>query len=246
MSALDWEWALRTGGNLSAADRHRLVPALLRGVPRLAAERVRAGRRGHGRLDLDTIGWPDSPLAAAAEAEAREVATPHVLEHSYRTYLFGLVLAGLDGVVPDRESAFAASMLHDLQLEHPTAGRCFAVVGGERAHRICLDHGADSEQAVRIGAGVAGHLTPGVADDLADLAGFVSAGALVDVAGARLRELDPQWVNDVLVRHPRHDFKRHLTAAIRREAEAVPDGRISWLSRWAGFARLIAAAPFTE
>jgi hypothetical protein len=30
--------------------------------------------------------------------------------------------------------------------------------------------------------------------DLSDLSGFVSAGALVDVAGGRLEELDPAWV----------------------------------------------------
>ncbi len=248
MTALDWAWAQRTGGNLSAADKRRLIRPLVRGLPRLALDwaRARTGRRGHGQLDLDTISWPDSRLAHAAEAEARETLTPHVLQHSYRTYLFGLVLASLDGVTPDHEAAFTTCMLHDLQLEHPTPGRCFAVAGGQRAHQFCLSHGADSAAALRIAAGVAGHLSPGVANDLSDLAGFVSAGALVDVVGARVPDLDAAWVRDVIARHPRHDFKHHLAIAIARECELVPDGRASWLCRWASLQALIRTAPFAE
>ncbi|MGB0092997.1 MAG: hypothetical protein WBP81_10760, partial [Solirubrobacteraceae bacterium] len=68
--------------------------------------RIALGRRGSGRLDLDALRWPDSQLAHDAEAEAREALSPHVLEHSYRTYLFGLVLASIDTVRVDEELAY--------------------------------------------------------------------------------------------------------------------------------------------
>jgi hypothetical protein len=247
-TTLDWAWAQRTDGNLSRTDRRALVGPLLAALPRLAVERSRSlcGQRGTASWELVGLSWPDTRLARAAEVEARAVLSPHVLEHSYRSYLFGLVLAAVDGVETDEELAFTACMLHDLQLEAPTPRRCFAVVGARRAHAFALDHGAPPEVAERIAGGVSGHLTPGVADDLTDLAGFVSAGALVDVAGSRLQEFDRQWVADVLARHPRHDFKRHLRAAIAQEARMVPDGRTAWLIRWARFQTLIAIAPFRD
>jgi hypothetical protein len=46
-------------------------------------------------------------------------------------------------------------------------------------------------------------------------------------------------------RRPRHDFKRHLAIALA-SASLSPDGRPSWLCRWASFQTLIKAAPFAE
>jgi hypothetical protein len=127
-AGIDWDWATRTGGALSARQRRQLLTPLLRTVVRYpsARWRIALGRRGSGRLDLDALRWPDSQLARDAEAEAREALSPHVLEHSYRTYLFGLVLASIDTIRVDEELAYVSSLLHDLQLEHPTSGRCLA------------------------------------------------------------------------------------------------------------------------
>ncbi len=129
--------------------------------------------------------------------------SPHTLEHSYRTYLFGLALATLDNVPVDHELVYVTSMLHDLNVEHPTPGRCFAVVGAERAEQFVLEHGAASERAAAIGSSIAGYMAVGAASNLGDPGGFVSAGALVDVAGIRMHELHPEWLDDVLRRHPR-------------------------------------------
>jgi len=245
---IDWAWATRTGGILSVRQKRQLLAPLLVELLRFPAARVRlaTGRRGSGRIDLDALVWPDSALARDATQEARECLTPHVLGHSYRTWLFGLVLAQAGGVTVDPELTYVSSILHDLQLEHPTPGRCFAVVGGERAQRFALDHGAPADQADAIGAAVGGHLTPGAATDLRDPAGFVSAGALADLTGFGLHEMAADWVDDVHARHPRHDLRRHALVAIRNERKVVPGGRAEWLTRYASFPLLLRAAPFSE
>lgn len=244
---MDWAWATRTGGAVSARQRRELLAPLLRTTVGHTAGRLRAalGLRGRGAVDLEALRWPDSSLARDAEAEAREVLSPHVLQHSYRTYLFGLVLADLDGVPVDEELGFVSSLLHDLHLEHPTPGRCFAVVGGERAERFALDHGADADRAATIGAAVGGHITAGANEDLSDPAGFVSAGALLDVAGVRYEQTDRAWMDEVLRRHPRLGFKRHLAACWAAEVDAVPDGRAAWFAT-RGFGPLVRIAPFAE
>jgi hypothetical protein len=244
---MDWDWATRTGGTLSARQRRELLGPLLRLSASHTAGRLRValGLRGHGSIDLDALRWPDSQLARDAEAEAREVLSPHMLQHSYRTYVFGLVLADLDGAPVDQELAFVSCVLHDVHLEHPTPGRCFAVVGGERAERFAIEHGAEPARAAQVGAAIAGHITAGANEDLADPAGFVSAGALMDVVGARLHQTDPAFMAEILRRHPRHQFKRHVGACWKVESEHVPDGRAAWIGR-RGFGPLVKIAPFDE
>ncbi|WP_026909734.1 phosphohydrolase [Patulibacter minatonensis] len=246
-ASMDWEWATRTGGTLSPRQRRQLLGPLLRLSASHTAGRLRValGLRGSGGIDLEALRWPDSQLAKDAEAEAREVLSPHVLQHSCRTYVFGLVLAHLDGAAVDEELGFVSSILHDLHLEHPTPGRCFAVVGGERAERFAAEHGAAPERAALVGAAIAGHITAGANEDLADPAGFVSAGALMDVVGARVHQTDPAFMAEVLRRHPRLGFKRALGTCWPAEAAAVPGGRAAWLHR-RGFGPLVRIAPFDE
>jgi hypothetical protein len=245
---IDYDWAVRTGGKLTKAQSRAMFPPLLRTIARTPGQRLRlaTGRRGGGGVDLDAVAIPDSRLAKDAEAHAREVLSPAVREHSHRTFLFGMSLAALDGVSVDVEMAYVASLLHDLHLEHPTPGRCFAVVGGERAERFALDRDVEPVRAARIGAEVCGHITAGAMEHLDSPGGFVSAGAFADVAGGRLDELDPAWVAALLQRHPRLEFKRHVRAAWKAESRAVPEGRAKWLSVWAALPLLVRLAPFEE
>lgn len=246
--SLDWTWAQQTGGRLGAAQKRELLRALIPTVLRYPAFRLRVatGRRGAGRLDLDTLAWPDSALAREAEAHAREVLDPWVLEHSYRTWIFGLVLAQLDQAPVDDELAFVAAILHDLALGRPTPGRCFAVVGAEQARAWALGRGTPEDRAEAIGAAIGGHITPGASDDLGDPAGLVSAGAFTDITGFGLEHMDAAWVDELHYRHPRHDLRRRLIPAWKAEGRAVPGGRAATLTRYSGFTTLLRLAPFDE
>ncbi|MBF6213459.1 HD domain-containing protein [Nocardia puris] len=245
-TGFDWEWAERTGGKLTGAQRRQLTAKLAATLPGVVADRVRLalGKRGAGHVDLDAAP-PDSKLSRATEEEARECLSPYVLEHSYRTYYFGRALAELSGTSYDDELAYVSCLLHDLTLETPSPGACFAVDGAERAKAFVTAHGASEHQAHLVGAAIAAHLTPGVADDL-DTVGIVSAGAAADVLGLRLADLDPVWVDQLLTRHPRADFKRRVRAAFDAQAAAAPNTRIHWMMNTARFGPLIRFAPFDE
>jgi hypothetical protein len=247
-ASLDWTWAATTAGALTNRQRAQLLTPMLRTVLAYTVTRTRLllGRHGTGAVQLDELHWPDTQLAREAEAEARATLPPYLLQHSYRTYLFGLALAAIEQLEVDEELGFISSMLHDLDLAEPTVGKCFAVSGSQRAQRFLLDHGADTEAASRIAAAIAGHCTPGADEDLTELAGFVSAGALLDVAGVRYDELDPEWTAAVLDRHPRLALKSQLLPHWAGAAAAMPAGRAQWLTCYAGFPTLIKRAPFSE
>lgn len=243
---LDWAWAQRTGGNLSPREYRHLVWVILRDVPKALAAvlRYRLGRRGTGRTDLDQ--FPDSELTRRVEGFVGEALTPHVLAHSYRTYFLGKALARQDGADFDDELSYLAALLHDLHLEHPTPGRCFAVTGGERAAMLLTEWGADTVTAQSVAAAACGHATPGSDQNLSVPAGFVLAGSLADVAGRRLDEIDPSWLAELQRRYPRHHLKQHLVPALRSEADAVPHGRIHLANRWASLPLLVRTAPYPE
>lgn len=65
------------------------------------------------------------------------------------------------------------------------------------------------------------------------------------MAGVRFEQTERAWMDEVLRRHPRLEFKRHLGACWAAEAAAVPDGRAAWFGK-RGFGPLVRIAPFAE
>jgi HD domain len=244
---LDWDWGKRTGGNLSPQEYRHLVGVILREVPSGLAGviRYRLGRRGSGRADLESP-RPDSPLARRAEEFVERELSPHVRTHSYRTYFLGKALAAQSGADVDDEVAYLAALLHDVGLERPTPGRCFAVTGAERAVKLLTEWGAGTATAEAVGAATCGHASPGADHDPSDPAGFVLVGSLADALGRRLDEIDPVWLAELQLRYPRHNLKQHLIPALHAEAKAVPHGRIQLANRWAAFPLLTRTAPYPE
>lgn len=244
------EWATATSGNLTNAERLRFLAPILRTTAAYTAGRLRTalGLRPArvGTLDLDRLVLPDSKLVAEALQAARETLTPSMQNHSLRTFAYGLALANLDGVQLDVEHFYVASLLHDIALEAPTPQRCFAVVGAERALAIAQRAGADEATARAIAEGICMHITPGVGFERGSIGPMLSAGALVDLAGLRLWDLDAGFVRDAVARHPRLGVKRHLGECWGAEARAVPNGRAAFVARWAAFGLFVKIAPYAE
>ena len=243
-------WALASGGNLTGRERRRLLLPILRTTVAYTSERLRRaiGRRPArtATLDLDRLSWPDTKLAREAERACRESLSPAMAHHSVRTFVFGLALSTLDGNAVDVEELYVSSLLHDLALEVPTPGRCFAVVGAERARALLLAAGADAEKAERIAEGIALHISPGIGFERGPLAPLIAAGALIDLTGLRLGDLSPALVASASSRWPRAGCKRHLAGCWRREARAVPQGRAAATERYALFSLVVRLAPFAE
>jgi hypothetical protein len=244
------DWARATGGNLTAAERRSLLAPVLRAMVAYSIGRLRLslGLRPArlAELDLDSLRVPDSRLVREAETEGRATLSPVVLNHSYRTFAFGLALGRLDGIAVDVEHFYAACLLHDLALEKPHPGRCFAVVGAERVLRVAERAGVEPKVAQEIAEAVAMHITPGAGFECGPLAPLVAAGALVDLVGTRLEAIDPATVRGILARHPRTEFRDRFGEYWKREAAAVPRGRAALLERWARLSTFARWAPFPE
>lgn len=241
-------WTRRTGGRLSRGERARLLGEIAKGQAVNVAGRLRLalGRLPAGATEIDARDFapPDSALAREAEQACAELPET-IAGHSYRTWMFGLALAALDGSDPDPELFYCASLLHDLGIVEPTPGRDFTLGGAERAVSCAEAAGAGTESGEAIADAICVHTTPGVKLDRDGVLGcYVQWGAMVDVAGLRLWDVSPANREETLRRHPRQpSFKSELTDAVRAEARAVPAGRFALLTR-CGFPLAIRLAPF--
>jgi hypothetical protein len=241
------DWARRTGGRLSRAERRRLVAATALGQWENAVGRVKLalGRvpAAAARVDLDTFRVPDSKFAREAEQACAEL--PASLRgHSYRTWLFGQALAAVDGNTLDDELFYCGSLLHDYGIVSPTADRCFTLGSVDRL-RSCTD-GADvaDDRVGLLADGICVHVTPGIKISTDGVTGcYLQWGAMVDGAGLRSWDVARGNVAEVLRRYPRGDFKRELVEMIRAEAVAVPAGRMKLLVR-CGLPLAVRMAPF--
>jgi len=240
-------WLRRTGGRLSVEDRAALVPKLLGTLPRVAGVFLPGLSRGKPpALDPTLFVVPDSRIAHEALEQANDSLPEFLLNHSHRSFLFGVLLAQLDGVTFDRELLFVACMLHDLGLDASDGSECFTAVGAREAELLAGRHGVESERAERMAEAITLHCNPGVEDADGVEARLIHEGAGLDVLGLRYRELDPEAIGAVLERHPRFAFKEEFARAWTREAEIFPEGRAHFLNRWAGFSLAVRMAPFEK
>jgi HD domain len=244
------DWTVRTGGQLTAAEVRGLLAPIARtqalnAVGRFAmAFGLHSGRRAS--VDRAFPAPPSSVLTRAAEDEARRRLSPALLNHSYRTYLFGSALGAVEDIDVDRELLFTAAMLHDVGLSEPAEPVDFTLASARVARDVAETVGLSTAGTETVRTAITMHHTPGVTPADGAVAYLLSAGAGVDVMGLRSWKLPPGVLADAVTERPRCGFKREFSAAFRAEAAAVPSGRARLLRRYAAFDLAIRLAPFRD
>ncbi|WP_148575376.1 HD domain-containing protein [Nocardioides caldifontis] len=243
-------WVQRSSGRLTPAERRGLMLPLARTHLTNAAGRFRlavglhSGRHAH--LPPARLAPPTTVLTRAAEQRAREVLPVVLLNHSYRTYVFGRALGELEGVDVDAELLFASALLHDVGLVDPPERADFTLTSLRVAGEVAEQVGLSSAATETVQTAITMHYTPGVTRDVGPVAYLLASGAGLDVAGLRSWELPSATITETVREHPRAGFKSAFTDAFRQEAARVPEGRAQLLHRWGAFAAAIRFAPFTE
>src|ERR1700687_1410589 len=150
------EWGERNNGVLTRSERFRF----LRNMAFLAARevtdviRTELGLLKPINLELSDLAPPDTRMVKDVKEHADAPHTRDLLSHSYRTYYFGAMLAAYHKFKYDKETFFAAALLHDIGLTEsriaPLTQCCFAVSGGRQACDFLLskDHPAAKAQIV--------------------------------------------------------------------------------------------------
>ncbi len=238
-----WDWLTETGGVLTPREQLALIPALAGTFGRFSLDRLRLalGARPRHSFGSDDL-WPaapDSQLIRHAEEEARELQSRAVVNHGYRTWICGGALAKLDGAALDPELFHAASLLHDLGLEHLEPGRCFTRRSGESAEAVAERSGLDRADSLAMMNGIAHHITPGLRYEESALGFYLQAGAMADLAGLRTWQLPKKMRARADEMYPREQVHELLARCGHAEAKAVPNGRAHFADKWSGFSRIV-------
>ena len=238
------EWSRRTRGILGRGERARFVAATVlttsRVLPRVLASR--AGLRGSGP-DPSLLTPPDTPFAREVVEACAEL-DPMVIEHGYRSYVYGRALGATEGLECDEEALFAATMFHDYAFEtmESLTDQCFTFAGAEVAAGF-LD-GSPLSEALRhdVLDAITLHLNPKVGAEK-PLQRLAHDGIALDVLGMRSWELDHAGVKRVAERHPRHGFTVRGAPLLRGHARRVPGCRSAALLL-AGFGTALKTSPW--
>lgn len=230
------DWLERTNGRLSPGERRSLAGAIAKAQLENLAGRLKllTGRRPNGlpHTDVDLVTPPDSRLARTAE-EACEGQDPVLVEHSYRTWLYGRLLAHTDVVPVDPELFYASCLLHDVGLGQAVTGEDFTLRSARRADACVRAAEGVPEQSRAIQDAISVHTLPGISVERDGALGtYLQAGAMLDLSALRSWDLPSEAIRAVRDRHPADGLTDRITAAVRAECEAVPDGRFALITRW--------------
>jgi hypothetical protein len=245
-------WTRDTEGILNGRDRFaflgQAVVYALATLPDEIRRALRITRRRLAELDPSLLEPPDSSVAHTAEELIAELAPPMVVNHVYRTYAFGAVLAAHDGMRYDREVVYLASLLHDLyfaapqELDHP---HCFTLPAAEKAIELSANAGWDERRRELAAEAITLHLNLCPPRHRAE-AYVVYTGARLDVAGYRYGDVHPRTVAELQKRHPRLDLKRESGPMFDEQAAANPGSRAHFLTRYLAVKWFTRRAPFAE
>ena len=236
---MTFEWARRTNGSLSPAQRDQMRAGIRRGY-RDVARGVASWPLRRSRASGEFPRPPDSRLARVA-AEAAGEQSPALRQHGYRTWLIGAALAGHDGADLDAELFYITSLLHDSGMAAEVAGQDFTVRSGQILLDVCRRADAPGRGQEAADAAVA-HVTAGLAPGDNPVGFYVQAGAMADLAGLRMWDLPRGYLRRAYRAYPARGAHTEIAGLIRREARSVPDGRFAMLAA-AGLDRMVAASP---
>jgi hypothetical protein len=149
-----------------------------------------------------------------------------VANHSLRSYLFAVLLAGHEGLRPsadyDPDLLFFACVLHDLGTS-PTAGgsQRFEVDGADLAAQFLTGHGVDARGVDLVWEAIALHTSPGIAERRGALAYLTRRGVGIDFGSGSEFITDAQG-QAIHSRYPRLRMVTSLIDEIVRHAGRSP------------------------
>lgn len=245
-------WARVGNGRLTVSEQLREIAAAAAVLVSTVPERVRRvlalPSPSAVRLQIEELPIPDSPVAREAAELCRESSSPMLVNHCLRTYAWATALGHHDGLRPDPELLYVASMLHDLALTDRFRDYdpmpCFGARAGILAADWARERGWEEHTCATLADAISLHLNARVPARHGPEARLLQAGAGLDVIGLRHGAVHPATVAAVLDRYPRERLKRDGIELFR--AESHPGTRTHLLNRRLMFGTLVRTAPFAE
>jgi hypothetical protein len=161
------------------------------------------------------VEFPETAAVAEATRVVSETVSPLLYHHSRRVFLFGQLHARRLGMTPDPELLYLAAMFHDTGLVKPFSDveQRFEVDGADHGRKFLIERGFSRAAADTVWTAIALHTTPGIPHRMGPEIAATYLGVATDVLGYGLEDLDTDEISEIVIAHPRGDFKNEFLQA---------------------------------
>jgi len=187
---------------------------------------------------------PDSENCQKALAMVAEYSPDYLVNHSLRSYAFGIAMAHKAKQPFDKEVFFLGAIMHDLGLTSEfDTGNTFEVDGAKAARSFCVEHEINTEKADLVHEMVVHHNSVGIAHKLDPEVALLHFGAGADVAGLWIKDIHKVTLTEVLSEFPRLDFKQGMIKLLSDQINIKPHSYMAPFIQL-GFLKKIEDVPF--
>lgn len=198
---------------------HRSYPADPQG-------NVLAARRETWALPREVAGVriPDSSLADDATEFVREVSSPIVFNHAFRSYVIGELMARSRGLTLDSELFYIAAICHDLgQTEAFLGEKRFEIEGADAAVAFLTSHGhIDESRNEVVWDAIAFHTSGELPLRKRPEIALVGLAAVADIIGVDESDAPAGDIAALMSAVPRENMKRDYPRVMTEMARRRP------------------------
>jgi|LakMenE18May11ns_1017448.scaffolds.fasta_scaffold9921240_4 hypothetical protein len=240
----DYSWGLRTKGHLNLMAKMLFVYEVI--SAKKNSKKSRPITFDHSETDFII---PDSILINQTIEFLKDTHPDFLINHCFRTYLFGNIIGQHQSIKFDREIFAIASLMHDVgltkghQFKH-TNCNCFAIEGAIETGLFLEKQNVEKDKIRAIQDAISLHLNIKIPIDLPE-AYLLNKGAAVDVIGQHVKKFNSDFLNKTIEKYPRLNFKTEIHQLMKQQCSKRPLSRISFLYK-NGFATLISQSAFDD
>jgi HD domain len=239
----DYKWGLKTQGNLNLLAKIYFSYEAIK-----ARYNSKHAPRNTLACSEKNFTLPDSNVVNQTVEFLKDTHQGFLINHCFRTYIFGITIGENESIKVDRELLAIASLLHDVGLSNShfksVNCNCFAIRGAIEAGLFLTKENLDKEKIKVVQDAISLHLNIKVPKELPE-AYLLNKGAAVDVIGLNLKRFEATFLTSVLKKYPRLNFKMEIQKLMKLQGEAGPHSRISFLNKH-GFSDLISKSAFHD
>ena len=240
----DYNWGNKSKGEMNVFSKMKFAYDVI--LLRYEYKKQKKVNFDYNQKDLNI---PDSALIKQTIEFLKDTHQVYLINHCFRTYLFGYSIGRNENIKFDLEIFTIASLLHDVGLtsQHQLNNKncnCFAVEGAIEAGNFLEKQNIEKDKIKTIQDVIALHLNIKIPINLPE-AYLLNKGASVDVIGRNLNSFNPEFLTKTLETYPRLNFKTEIDKVLTTQCNIRPNSRIAFLYE-NGFNTLIQKSDFDE
>ncbi len=231
------EWMTLSNGKLSFKDKAQLIKQVLVPATLSYSKTFLKQPENTQQFELKDIHIPDTAIIKEAIAELDNTNHQAIINHSWRSYIWGVAIAQHKSWKFDEESLLIASLMHDVGLaDHQTqyACQCFTLESALRSESLCAKHDFPQDKTDNISDAICLHMN-GYFDEndqhLSKEVLLLQKATSCDVIGTDLALFSTQLKDEVLAKYPRAQFNSEMRKLISIETKRNPQSRTALMSK---------------